>query len=122
MYALLAIGVGELVYQPKENGVSPIVFWGIVALVIWMALGTRRWKSRLIDPGYRALAEDPKNEKALRKVRAGYFLNFCYSIAVVVYGLFLRFLGSSRGKVIPFYVVGIAMILVFTPRRPTHLN
>ena len=60
--------------------------------------------------------ENLDDGKVSKRWRAGYLAIYMLSLAVALYGLVLHFLGAPFPHVIPFFVVGAAMILWFRPR------
>jgi len=53
---------------------------------------------------------DPKN---LRRAYAVQLLLMACSLAVVLYGLVVRFTGATLAQALPFYVVGSSLLLYF---------
>jgi len=65
------------------------------------------------------LVSQPKNAAALNRWRAGYLVIYALSESVALSGLVLRILGFNLSEVMPFYLAGFALMLLFGPRRPT---
>jgi uncharacterized membrane protein len=63
-----------------------------------------------------SMRQNPGDAKASKRWRAGYVAIYAVSFAVALYGLVLHFLGAQFTHVVPFFVVGAAMILWFRPR------
>lgn len=59
---------------------------------------------------------NPNDAAALQKWRVGQIVTVAMFEAIVLYGLVLRFVGSTRMQAAPFYVVGIAGMIVFWPK------
>ena len=66
-----------------------------------------------------ALAAEPEDVAALNRWRAGYIIVYALCEAVALFGLVLRFLGFTLAQVLPFYVVGFVLMLLFAPRMPS---
>ena len=64
--------------------------------------------------------QGPDEGKASKRWRAGYLVIYVLSLAFALYGLVLHFLGARFAHVVPFFVVGAAMILWFLPRIDGH--
>jgi hypothetical protein len=65
------------------------------------------------------LVSEPENAAALNRWRAGYLVIYALSESVALFGLVLRILGFNLSEVMPFYLAGFALMLLFGPRRPT---
>jgi hypothetical protein len=63
------------------------------------------------------LAGQPDNPTALKRWRTGYIFTYALCESVVLFGFVLRFMGFTLSEVGPFYVVGFALMLLFSPRR-----
>jgi len=63
------------------------------------------------------LAAQPEDPAALRRWRSGYIITYALSEAVALFGLVLRILGFALSEVVPFYLVGFVLIVLFSPRR-----
>jgi len=80
-----------------------------------MVLYVRRTK---IEPAVESLQSNPDDAKALRQWRFGGTLTAMLMELIVVCGFALRFLGAPRVLAMPFYVVGIVLMLLWWPQRP----
>lgn len=73
---------------------------------------------RMVNSSEERLRLDASDAAALARWRAGNIASIALAESIVLYGLVLRFVGATTGQVVPFYLAGIAMLLLFTPRRP----
>jgi hypothetical protein len=64
------------------------------------------------------LANQPEDTAALKRWRTGYIITYTLCETVALFGFVLRFMGFTLSEVAPFYVVGFALLLLFSPRRP----
>jgi hypothetical protein len=64
-----------------------------------------------------ATSSHPADPKTLRRAYADQLLLMGCSLAVVLYGLVVRFTGATLGQALPFYVVGSALLLYFKPKE-----
>ncbi len=62
------------------------------------------------------LASEPENADALTRWRTGHLAIYALSESVALFGLVLRILGFNLSEVMPFYLAGFALILLFGPR------
>jgi hypothetical protein len=63
------------------------------------------------------LADHPEDASALKRWRAGYIYTYALCETLALFGFVLRFMGFTLSEVAPFYVVGFALMLLFSPRR-----
>jgi F0F1-type ATP synthase membrane subunit c/vacuolar-type H+-ATPase subunit K len=63
------------------------------------------------------LADHPEDTTALKRWRTGYIFTYTLCETVALFGFVLRFMGFTLSEVAPFYVVGFALMLLFSPRR-----
>jgi F0F1-type ATP synthase membrane subunit c/vacuolar-type H+-ATPase subunit K len=64
------------------------------------------------------LADQPEDTAALKRWRTGYIITYTLCETVALFGFVLRFMGFTLSEVAPFYVVGFALLLLFSPRQP----
>jgi F0F1-type ATP synthase membrane subunit c/vacuolar-type H+-ATPase subunit K len=62
------------------------------------------------------LISEPENAEALTRWRTGHLAIYALSESVALFGLVLRILGFNLSEVMPFYLAGFALILLFGPR------
>ena len=65
------------------------------------------------------LAAQPGDEAAINRWRTGYIIVYALCETVALFGFVLRFLGFTLAQVLPFYVVGFVLMLLFAPRIPS---
>ena len=63
------------------------------------------------------LASQPEDAAALNRWRTGYIAIYALSESLALFGLILRILGFALSEVMPFYLAGFALMLVFGPRQ-----
>jgi len=89
---------------------------GLVAVVlVGIALYVQ---VKTIRPALETLQAKPDAVAAMASWRSASLASYVIAEAIVLFGLCLRFLGGARILCIPFYVVGIALMLTLFPRRP----
>jgi hypothetical protein len=64
-----------------------------------------------------ALAAQPEDGLALKRWRVGYIFTYALCEAVALFGLVLRILGFTLSEVVPFYIVGFVLMILFSPHR-----
>lgn len=72
----------------------------------------------MIRPALETLQAKPDDGASLERWRTGSFVSYILAEAIVLFGLCLRFLGGRPTLALPFYGVGIVMMLFLFPRRP----
>jgi hypothetical protein len=62
-------------------------------------------------------SSSPADANKLRRACAVQRLLMGCSLAIVLYGLVVRFKGATLAQVLPFYVVGSSLLLYFKPKE-----
>jgi hypothetical protein len=115
---VLIIYNGEVLIPHKLRDLGRIlpIAYGIVSLhVIGLALYFRTTKIR---PALEILQLKPDDPKALQQWRAGGILTAVLMDTVVLFGFSLLFIGAAPKISLPFYIAGIALMLLWWPQRP----
>ena len=73
---------------------------------------------KTIRPALETLQEKPDAVAAMASWRSASLASYVIAEAIVLFGLCLRFLGGARILCIPFYVVGVVLMLFLFPRQP----
>ena len=84
-------------------------------MIVAVALSFR---IKMLKPAGETLQAKADDQRALARWRAGNILSAVLAETVVLFGFALRFMGGTTWQALPFYVVGIALMLVWWPRRP----
>jgi len=72
---------------------------------------------KVIRPALEILQAKP-DPAAMASWRSASLASYVIAEAIVLFGLCLRFLGGARTMSIPFYIVGLVLMLFLFPRRP----
>ncbi len=97
------------------NSTIPESFGIVSFALVGLAVFFRKTK---IQPALEALQLKPVNPTALQRWRTGGILTAVLLEGVVLFGFTLRFLGASSRVSLPFYIVGIALMVLWWPQRP----
>jgi hypothetical protein len=97
--------------HPSVRFVQVITGLSVLVTVSWLVL-RRKYLGRSVT----LLRSNPENIEAIKRWRTGHILSFTLSEAVALYGVNLRYLGSSFREVIPFYAAGFVLMLWSWPR------
>ena len=119
LYVLVGERVGpSLAVAPDRNFYFALTLVAITT--VGMIFAVRRV---LVLRSEATLADEPEDLAALNRWRSGYIVTYALCEAVAMFGLVLRVLGFNLSEVVPFYIVGFVLMLLFDPRRPpTQVN
>jgi hypothetical protein len=101
--------------EPHDIHVIWLALLMIGLVIVGIAVSLR---VKMLQPAAETLQQNPDDQSALARWRVGNILSFVLMDSVVLYGVALRFTGSTTWQSLPFYVVGMALMLVWWPRRP----
>jgi len=62
-------------------------------------------------------ANSPHDPKTIRRAYAVQLLMMGCSLAIVLYGLVVRFTGATLTQALPFYILGTSLLLYFKPKE-----
>jgi len=102
-------------HEPHDVHLMWIVFLVTGLMVVGVA---QFFRLKTLQPAAETLQTIPDDRMAVSRWRFGNLLSFVLAESVVLLGFALRFLGGTTWQSLPFYVVGIALMLVWWPRRP----
>lgn len=118
---LLAIALYVVVSERAQHQLIDmnrafLVGLGVVAaILVGIALYVQ---VKVIRPALETLQAKPDAVASLASWRSASLAGYVIAEAIVLFGLCLRFLGGARALCIPFYFVGILLMLFLFPRRP----
>jgi hypothetical protein len=114
---VLLAAVAEFSAQARpEPKVS--FFKAIAAVAIGLVFSCLVLRRKYVVQPAKRLVLEPTDAAALKRWQAGHILHYSMSEAVALYGLVLRYQGFSLSQVLPFYLVGLALMLYGRPRAP----
>jgi len=102
--------------HPAEHGVSNTVIFGFGAACLLDIVIASRFRDRMIAPSKELLRANPEDTAALNRWRAGSIISFTYAETIVLFGFALKVLGVGWNIAGIFFVVGILLLLAWTPR------
>lgn len=122
-YSILLIAMALYVAVSERAQHQPIdmnrAFLGGLGCVAAVLAGVVLYvQVKVVRPALEALQTRPGAVDAISTWRSASLASYVICEAIVLFGLCLRFLGGARLMSIPFYVVGIALMLFLLPRRP----
>jgi len=101
---------------PTQNQISPILVYAITFFCL-NDIGVAAFlRNRMIRPSEESLRSNPDDESALRKWRTGVIVSLVMASTIVLFGLVLKFMGATWNVASWFFIVGILLLLAWTPR------
>jgi hypothetical protein len=101
---------------PIQNQISPIIVYAIT-FVCLNDIGVAAFlRTRMIRPSEESLRSNPNDELPLRKWRAGVIISLGMASTIVLFGVLLRLMGATWNVASWFFIVGILLLLAWTPR------
>jgi hypothetical protein len=113
----LYVFIGERIEQSR-SGVPDRNFYFAITLFAITTVGMifAVWRMFVLR-SEATLADQPDDAAALKRWRTGHIFTYALCEIVALFGFVLRFMGFTLSEVVPFYIVGIALMLLFSPRR-----
>jgi F0F1-type ATP synthase membrane subunit c/vacuolar-type H+-ATPase subunit K len=93
----------------------PVIFYFLGIINVGVALFMRSYMLGAAEGKLQTAAEDPA---ALKDLRKAYIVSFAFCESAALFGFVLRFLGASWIHAGALFAIGIAGLLLCTPRRP----
>jgi hypothetical protein len=116
--SVLIIYVGETAAPRDSAAIKSSVFYALaIAAGLAALFGWTFQRKMSAAAEQQAISGMPIELAALQRRQVGYMIAFACSLSVTLYGFVLLFLGATRTQIVPLYVVGIVLLLYFTPRR-----
>jgi len=112
--------LGEVV-GPVPRGVDPslsYLFTTLAVAAVGVILVVRR---TLVRRAGQILRARPDDSLSLNHWRTGYIATYALCEALALFGLILRFRGSSWQQSILYYLGGFVLLLFFRPRQPDSI-
>jgi hypothetical protein len=116
---LLCAAAGE-VLGPRTRPVDPSLSYMLTTAgvaVVGIIFVVRR---TLVLRSAETLATHPEDSLSLSHWTNGYIATYALCEMLALFGLVLRFLGSSFQQSVPFYIGGFALLFFFGPREPVR--
>jgi hypothetical protein len=96
--------------------IQPMMYWLLLGMSMMELAAIVVMRKFTVSRSEDILRATPSDAAAILRWRQGQLSTFAIASAIVLFGLVLRFIGSSLMQVVPFYVVGIAAMIVFKPK------
>ena len=105
-----------LPHQPRQ--LDSTFTSAILVLSIAIVGATVYIRLKMVGTALDTLRSTPDDPNSLAKWRKGVVLSDVLLDAVVLYGFVLRLLGGPFQQSLPYYVVGIGLMILWWPKRP----
>jgi F0F1-type ATP synthase membrane subunit c/vacuolar-type H+-ATPase subunit K len=97
--------------------------WVMAGLALWAVFGGSLVRGRALRRSTVMLVKDSSNLKALRQWKAGQIVGMAFAEAIVFYGVVVRMvLDGTLRQASSFFVAGLLLLLLWTPRMPDMLT
>jgi len=113
--------IGEL-FGSVERAVDPsltYIFTTLGVAIVGVIFVVRR---TLVLRAEESLATDPDDTLTLSHWRTGYIATYALCEALALFGLILRFRGSTLQQSVSYYIGGFVLLLFFRPRQPVRAS
>jgi F0F1-type ATP synthase membrane subunit c/vacuolar-type H+-ATPase subunit K len=117
---LLFAGLGQVAVRARA--VDPAIsylFTTLAVAIVGMILVVRR---TLVLRAAASLASNPEDSLSLGQWQTGYVATYVLCEALALFGLVLRFMGSTFQQSVLFYAGGFVLMFFFGPRLPASIK
>lgn len=116
LVSIAYILVPLLVIKTQTKEISPAIV-AAVSLIAVSDLGIAAFfRSKMVKSAEETLAQNPEDAGATAKWSRGVLLSLVFCMSTILFGLVLRILGASWNFCGLFFVVGILLLLAWTPK------
>jgi cytochrome b561 len=115
---VLYIALAEFVKRDSNGDISSEIYWTLAIVGAGLAATAFLVRQMMLDPAHQTLHLEPNDAAAVGRWRVGHIMIFSCCEGLVICGFLARFLDSSVTQALPFYAVGIILLLLFYPRTP----
>jgi hypothetical protein len=112
------IYVAEFVYAHEPRDMNNTMVLGIVFQNLVIVGIAFFFRTKKIQPAMEALQLNPNDLSALKQWRNGALVTAVMMEATVLFGFVLRVMGASLKTSLPFYAVGVGLMILWWPQRP----
>src|SRR6476660_5388435 len=103
---------------PSSQSPNPLIF-RLITLCAFATLGMLvLLRKVLVANPSEALRSRPDDSAALAKWKSRQLITWALGESIAIYGLLLHLLGFSTVQVVPFFLAGALLIVIFPPSLP----
>ena len=115
--AISYILMAEVLFHHEPHDIH--VMWvGILVNALLVVGIAFFFRMKMVSTAVETLRTKPDDLSALGRWRAGNIISCVLAESIVLLGFSLRFIGGTPLQSLPFYFTGIAMMILWFPRRP----
>lgn len=116
--AVIYVVLAEQLGGKSSSTVDPLVVWVLTVMCLLNAATALVFRKKMVLDTATALSSDPENAALLNRWRTGSLIAAAMGESIVLFGLVLRFVGAQRSQAAVLYLLGIAVLIVATPKKP----
>ena len=91
---------------------------GLAVIGVLILFTTQFLRVKLMNPSLETLRSKPDDANSLARWRTGAIASCIMAESVVLLGFALRFTGGTLKQALPFYAMGIGLMILWWPQRP----
>lgn len=116
--ALLYAWLPQGLFQPATQQLDRHIYYALSVVAVVEVSVAFVIRNRMLSGVFESLGTEPADPNLHRRWRAASVVSYALALSVVVYGLVLRVMGATFAQATPFYAVGLALLVLWWPRRP----
>lgn len=116
IHMILVIILGEFYLRFQAVSLDVNILIGIGILCFGMLGFTIFVRRKVVTSAVEALRRHPDDKKSIHKWKLGNIICFVILDVIVVFGLMIQITGENRILELPFYIVGIGLMLLWWPK------
>jgi len=105
-------------YSPVPSNGSPQMFRILALTSAVIAAAVFVLRAKVLAPSATLAATQPEDATAMSLWRTSHIIMWALCEVIAMYGLLMRYLGSTVAEAAPFFAAGFLLILLLGPRRP----
>lgn len=115
--AIMYVFIAERLVQAHDP-LPTSFYFAMIAVAAGSALLALIFRNKSVPLGAAAAPLQATDTAKVRRWMVSYIVPYALAESVVLDGLVLRFVGATFPQVLPFYVGGVALLLLLAPRLP----
>ena len=116
LYVFLAIRA------PQHNPPTDVFYKVILVLAVVEGVVTVFLRNKLTQMTDDIWQKNPESQEAVKRWFSSNIIPWALCLSIALYGLVMRYAGSSLREVSPFFAAGFVLMLCFPPRRPIEMR
>jgi hypothetical protein len=105
-------------FGPSPKPLNPVFIAGEAASAAAMSGVALYFRTRRTEPALQVLRDNPDDRDALLRWRSSGIVTGVTLEALMLTGVALQFTGATLLQSAPFYVIAVALMMAWWPRRP----